>query len=177
MLSNKARIIYLACPYTDVSFEVRRQRFQTATEVAARLIKGGFVVFSPVTMTHPIDIVLAGEGNTLGSEFWTRFDEAFMEFCTEMVVLRLSGWQESSGIQRRSSSFVRKAALFDTWMDRKSSIEVRATQRTFAERNGATNRRLADRLTAHTDKAALRRRYRRSFVRILCRAHQGNLAS
>jgi hypothetical protein len=108
MFPNHARIIYLACPYTDASFEVRELRFLAATEAAARLIREGFVVYSPITMTHPIDIALAGEGNTLGSEFWTRFDEAFMEFCTEIVVLRLAGWEDSSGIQRELDFFRKK---------------------------------------------------------------------
>jgi hypothetical protein len=101
----KTKIIYLACPYTDASFEVRERRFRAATDAAARLIKEGYVVFSPVTMTHPIDIALAGEGNTLGSEFWVRFDEAFMEFCSEMAILKLEGWDASSGIARELHFF------------------------------------------------------------------------
>jgi hypothetical protein len=55
-------------------------------------------------MTHPIDQELAGS-QTLGSEFWVRFDEAFMEFCTEMLILRLDGWQQSSGIARERKFF------------------------------------------------------------------------
>ena len=44
-------------------------------------------------MTHPIDMVLAGASNTLGSDYWVAFDEAFMEMCSEMVVIRLEGWE------------------------------------------------------------------------------------
>jgi hypothetical protein len=56
-------------------------------------------------MTHPIDLVLAEEGKTLGSSYWVDFDQAFMEFCSEIIVLRLSGWQSSSGIAREMAFF------------------------------------------------------------------------
>jgi hypothetical protein len=56
-------------------------------------------------MTHPIDRVLAGANNTLGSSYWTDFDEAFMGFCSEMVILTLSGWERSKGIQREIKYF------------------------------------------------------------------------
>jgi hypothetical protein len=56
-------------------------------------------------MTHPIDLVLAGATNTLGSDYWVAFDEAFMEMCSEMVVIRLDGWERSSGIKREIEYF------------------------------------------------------------------------
>jgi nucleoside 2-deoxyribosyltransferase len=99
------RIIYLACPYTDPEATVREERFRLATEAAAALIKKGHVVFSPITMTHPIDVVLAGSSATLGSEFWVAFDEAFMDMCSEMMVLDIEGWDQSNGIRREMEYF------------------------------------------------------------------------
>jgi hypothetical protein len=58
-------------------------------------------------MTHPIDIILAGAGNTLGSEYWVKFDEAFMSFCSEIVVVAVEGWEKSSGISREMRFFER----------------------------------------------------------------------
>jgi hypothetical protein len=98
-------IIYLACPYTHQSAEVRLRRFELATRTAARLISEGRIVFSPITMTHPIDVLLAGGQDTLGSEFWVRFDESFMNFCNEMAILRLIGWENSPGIIRERKFF------------------------------------------------------------------------
>jgi Domain of unknown function (DUF1937) len=98
-------VIYLACPYTDPDPAVRKARFEVATAVAADFIRAGRVVYSPITMTHPIDMVLAGASNTLGSDYWVAFDEAFMEMCSEMVVIQLDGWQESSGIRREIAYF------------------------------------------------------------------------
>jgi hypothetical protein len=56
-------------------------------------------------MTHPIDMVLAGASNTLGSDYWVAFDEAFMNFCDEMVILDIDGWDRSNGIARERSYF------------------------------------------------------------------------
>jgi hypothetical protein len=100
-----SKIIYLACPYTDRSFELREKRFQAATKAAAQLIMQGHIVFSPITMTHPIDKILAGQDDTLGSDFWVQFDEAFMGCCSEMVILRVGGWDNSPGIRREKHFF------------------------------------------------------------------------
>jgi hypothetical protein len=56
-------------------------------------------------MTHPIDLVLAAESGTLGSDYWVAFDEAFMAFCDEMIVLKIEGWNKSSGIKREIEYF------------------------------------------------------------------------
>jgi|HubBroStandDraft_4_1064222.scaffolds.fasta_scaffold27933_4 hypothetical protein len=98
-------VLYLACPYTDPDPAVRQSRFETATAVAADFIRQGRIVYSPITMTHPIDVVLAGATNTLGSDYWVAFDEAFMEMCSEMVVVQLDGWQKSNGIKREITYF------------------------------------------------------------------------
>ena len=98
-------VVYLACPYTDPDPAVRKARFDVATVVAADFIREGRIVYSPITMTHPIDIVIAGASNTLGSDFWVAFDEAFMEMCSEIVVIRLEGWQKSRGITREIAYF------------------------------------------------------------------------
>jgi hypothetical protein len=105
MTSNHHKIVYLACPYTDISSEVREKRFHAANRAAADLIRSGHIVFSPITMSHPIDIVLAGRENTLGSEFWVRFDEAFMEFCSEIAILMIDGWESSAGVLRERRFF------------------------------------------------------------------------
>src|SRR5260370_25301843 len=91
--------------YTDARTEIREARFRAATSAAAKLIERGRIVFSPVTMTHPIDRVLAGEHHTLGSKFWVRFDEPFMERCDEIVILRVDGWEKSSGVSRERRFF------------------------------------------------------------------------
>jgi hypothetical protein len=102
--NGKKAIIYLGCPYTDEDPIIRRHRFELATAAAATLVRRGLVVFSPITMTHPIDVALAGD-KTLGSDFWAEFDETFMEKCSELVVLQIEGWERSSGIRREIEFF------------------------------------------------------------------------
>jgi Domain of unknown function (DUF1937) len=99
-------IIYLACPYSHPDYEIRVTRFRAVTEVAARLIEKGCIIFSPVTMTHPIDLVMAGDKETMGSDFWVEFDQAFMRACSSLVILTLPGWQESNGIKREMEFFI-----------------------------------------------------------------------
>lgn len=98
-------IAYLACPYTHQSLEVRIARFEESARAAAHLIHKGMFVYSPITMTHPIDLVMASEGETMGSDYWCDFDEAFMRVCSEMIVLTVAGWRESNGIAREAAFF------------------------------------------------------------------------
>ncbi|HEX4861582.1 MAG TPA: DUF1937 family protein [Rhizomicrobium sp.] len=100
-------IVYLACPYTHPDHRVREARFHAANRAAVQLIKQGRIVYSPITMTHPLDAELAGE-STMGSDYWVDFDIAFMEACSEMVVLMIDGWRESSGIKREIEYFERE---------------------------------------------------------------------
>lgn len=102
------KIVYLAGPYTHDDPLVRKERFHKVTRAAARLIEDGVIVYSPLTMTHPIDLELAADGETLGSDYWVRFDEAFMEFCDRIIVLRIEGWDKSSGIKREIEFFESK---------------------------------------------------------------------
>jgi uncharacterized protein DUF1937 len=105
MIKPRPELIYLACPYTHSSAAIRLERFQQVTKSAAALIRQGHIVFSPITMTHPIDLEMAGSENTLGSEFWVAFDEAFMERCDVFALLPLDGWQQSSGVLREIEFF------------------------------------------------------------------------
>lgn len=124
---DTTQVIYLACPYTHADPLVREKRFHQATLAAAHLIESGLIVYSPITMTHPIDVVLAGEGETLGSEYWVRFDEAFMEMCTRMLVLKLAGWEASNGIRREMEWFRRRGRPIEflEW----SAVEARRSPR------------------------------------------------
>lgn len=100
-----AKITYLACPYSHESLAVRTWRFSMVTLAAASLIEKGMVVFSPITMTHPIDRALCQDNASMGTDYWVSFDEAFMAACSEIVVLKLDGWEESSGVQREITYF------------------------------------------------------------------------
>jgi Domain of unknown function (DUF1937). len=101
-------IVYLACPYSHPDFQIRLDRFNASAQAAALLIRRGLVVYSPITMTHPIDVVLAENQSTMGSDYWVDFDEAFMDVCSEMFILTLDGWRDSNGIRREIEYFERQ---------------------------------------------------------------------
>jgi Domain of unknown function (DUF1937) len=115
-------IIYLAAPYTHSDLAVREARFEQVTRVAANLIAQGKIVFSPLTMTHPIDRILADRDTTLGSDYWVDFDEAFMEMCAQIFVLKLDGWQVSSGV-RREIQYFERAGKSVTYLEPDGRIE------------------------------------------------------
>jgi hypothetical protein len=105
MSAKSHDIIYLACPYSHSSMDIRLQRFEASAHAAAHLIHEGKFVYSPITMTHPIDLVMAAEGDTMGSDYWCDFDEAFMSVCSEMIILMIPGWDQSRGIKREAEFF------------------------------------------------------------------------
>ena len=87
--------IYLACPYSHGDPTVRRRRFEKANTVAARLMKAGHLVFSPISHTHPI-----AEAGDLpkGWQFWADYDRTFIAWADEIYVLRLPGHITSAGV-------------------------------------------------------------------------------
>lgn len=101
----KRRVIYLAGPYTHADHDIRRDRFEMLTKVAADIVRQGHIVYSPITHTHPIDLHFVRDDVHLSSDFWVDFDETFMSVCTEMVVVEIDGWQLSSGVKREIAYF------------------------------------------------------------------------
>lgn len=88
-------IVYLACPYSHADPAVREGRFETANQVASSLMRAGYVVFSPISHSHPI----AKYGLPDDVEFWRRQDAIFLEMSTELIVVCVEGWRESVGVQ------------------------------------------------------------------------------
>ena len=91
-------ILYLASPYTHDDAAVMQQRWLDACTASAWLIGRGFVVFSPISMGHPIGIM--GQG-TIGHDFsaWAANSYAMLDASTHLVVNQISGWNLSSGVR------------------------------------------------------------------------------
>jgi hypothetical protein len=89
--------IYLACPYSHPNKAIEAKRFQAANKAAADLMSKGYLVFSPISHTHPIHLA----GNLPGDyEFWRKYDQTFINWCDAVWVLKISGWSESKGIKQ-----------------------------------------------------------------------------
>jgi nucleoside 2-deoxyribosyltransferase len=88
-------MIYLASPYSHPDAAVREMRFRDACRAAAKLMRLGHTVFSPIAHGHCI----CTHGLPTDWRFWEPFDRHHLERCDEVVVLTLDGWDASAGVQ------------------------------------------------------------------------------
>jgi nucleoside 2-deoxyribosyltransferase len=91
--------IYLAIPYSGIP----ELSFEVANKVAAKLMKEGHIVFSPISHTHPIAEYL-DESVRFDSEYWMKQDLCFVDWCDEVrvVVIGEFGYDlidKSKGVQ------------------------------------------------------------------------------
>lgn len=69
--------------------------FLMANKYAAKMMKKGNIVFSPISHSHPIAIQ-ESLPNTL--EFWINQDLSFIYWCDEVHVVQLDNWMKSRGV-------------------------------------------------------------------------------
>ena len=92
---GEKRSVYLAGPYSHPDPEVREGRYRAACRKAADLMRKGALVFSPIVQSHPLTF----HGLPGDWAFWEHYDRRHLEQCDEVLVLTLSGWKESKGVQ------------------------------------------------------------------------------
>lgn len=92
---NKGELIYLASPYTHKEDSVKQERFEKVNKAAARLMVDGYYIFSPISHTRPIEIAGALPGDW---QYWEGYDRAIIKACKGLMVLRLPGWEKSTGV-------------------------------------------------------------------------------
>lgn len=90
----KPGLWYMASPYSHESDVVMTARFASAAANAALLMRAGWLIFSPITHTHPI----SQYGLPKGWDYWERYDRAIIERCDGVLVLQLDGWHKSKGV-------------------------------------------------------------------------------
>lgn len=90
-----APLFYLATPYSKYPAGID-VAFVDAAKLAARLLKAGLKVYSPIAHTHPLAI--HGKIDPLDHAIWLPFDEAMMRACDGLLVAHMDGWQQSKGV-------------------------------------------------------------------------------
>lgn len=90
------KLYYLSCPYNDSNTELSHLRLEAANKATAELLKAGKIVFSP--LTH--NVTLLKYGLPTGWEFWGPLDEALIQRCDKLLVLKIDGWDKSSGVAK-----------------------------------------------------------------------------
>lgn len=95
-------LLYVGTPYTRYRGGIEAA-FREACKVTARLVAAGVNVYSPIAHTHPIAI--HGGLDPLDLTLWLDFDAAMMMKADGMIVARLDGWKESSGVRHEIEVF------------------------------------------------------------------------
>ncbi len=67
-----------------------------ANKAAAELMKQGYCVFSPISMSHPIAVQCTLPGTW---DFWQNQDMPFIAWCDEFHIVCIRGWDKSTGIK------------------------------------------------------------------------------
>ena len=88
-------MIYLASNYTKHPLGIERA-FNLVCVEAARLMRAGHAVFSPIAHAHPI--AEHGGLDPLDHEMWMVQCRAMLPRMDRLVVLMLDGWERSVGI-------------------------------------------------------------------------------
>lgn len=89
-------IYFVSSPYSHEDKEIEKLRFEQVSKYVANLVADGRVAFSPITYGH----VLCGlQDMPSDFEFWNNFCYTFLGKSTKMIVLKLDGWLESTGVQ------------------------------------------------------------------------------
>lgn len=88
---------YLASPYSHPDPAVKEQRFREACRVSGNLMRRGKSIFAPIPHSHSIEQHFEG-GGVEGMDFWLSQDFAVLRHCSELLVLKLEGWERSKGV-------------------------------------------------------------------------------
>ena len=91
---------YLASPYSAASRDQEHSRYQAALSATAWLLRQKVWVYSPIVHCHNITL----EHNFPGdAQFWAGYNYAMLAEAEELLVLRISGWENSKGVKEEIS--------------------------------------------------------------------------
>lgn len=88
-------LAYLACPYKHSDPKVMHERHAHVNQVLFNLMQQGIHAFSP--LTHNIPVLKLGIKYSW-DDYWRDFDLGILSHCSKLYVLKLPGWESSSGV-------------------------------------------------------------------------------
>lgn len=100
--TGHAPLYYLATPYTKYSTGIE-EAFAAAASLAARLLRKGIEVYSPIAHCHPMAV--HGNLDAKNHDLWLPYQEAMMRRCDALLVANLNGWRESKGVAHEIEFF------------------------------------------------------------------------
>lgn len=108
------RLDYLASPYSLYPYG-QEAAFADVAKIAARLIRDGRCIYSPILHTHPI--AKFGDLDPLDHGLWLKIDEANMERCDGLIVARMPGWDKSKGVRFEIEWFYEHKGVLPEYVD------------------------------------------------------------
>lgn len=98
----KYPLVYVASPYSKYP-EGIEAAFREVSRVTGKLLQAGVKGYSPIAHTHPI--ALYAEIDPYDYDVWLPFDGAMMAASAAMVVVKMTGWDNSFGINHERDVF------------------------------------------------------------------------
>lgn len=95
---------YLGSPYTKYPDGIHKA-FEEVCVEAARLVNFGIPIYSPIAHSH--SIAIAGGINPLDHSIWIPADIPLMQSAKGLIVLRMTGWDISYGLEVERDYFAK----------------------------------------------------------------------
>lgn len=112
--AEKGKLWYLASPYSKrrtgdggPDDEGLRRAYYEAVAACAALTRQRLSVISPILHSHTVGV--AGRFDLLDGAMWHRINAPLVKAAGGMLVLPVTGWLDSEGIQLEIQAFVRNA--------------------------------------------------------------------
>jgi hypothetical protein len=113
--------IYLATAYSHPDPKVREQRFLRANRIASHLIEKGYIVYSPISHSHPIAECM---NNHNDKSVWLRQCIAFIEWADCMYIINCPENRQSEGVQMEINRFLEKNKKIFSINENYETLEV-----------------------------------------------------
>jgi hypothetical protein len=91
----KEKLYYLASPYSHPSLFVQVMRYEIINYVAADLINDGYMLIEPIASCADKSNKYKLPG---GYTYWQHRDRKLIERCDGVIVVKMEGWEESTGV-------------------------------------------------------------------------------
>ena len=91
-----SKIYYLSNPYAGTD-EQKAQRAKAAGEICYQLMDSGLFVFSPIVHNHALVSQFPNMSVEDRRRIFLPFDFTMLKKCDAMILLKLEGWEQSSG--------------------------------------------------------------------------------
>lgn len=100
---RRASLLYVATPYSKFPGG-HEEAFRQAAAITGRLMLRGLRVYSPIAHGHPLS--LYGGVPFADHEVWIPFDRAMMEKSDALIVVKMTDWHRSDGVDHEIRFFL-----------------------------------------------------------------------